>query len=621
MLRKRLQQKLIITEDNIPDSYFELQKKIAFEQGRGAEVPAEITSELRQKAHEVLSNDQVNSLDIWINYLVSQDSKFLPTWSKYWVLNSVVKMSSYDKEKQVFGKREPTTVAPFPDLNQEALTKAVDWISQRKSPEYLRQLARTTQLRRQIKKLERVKKLEGKESESIELEGLRTELHSEEKKLDAVEITNPVQVKDNPFAHEKRGVSDEDFFNLLSTDDFAKYYAFAIEYVTVDNSELLKIIDGEWKCYKQYDDHTPLVESLQGHGTGWCTAGEWTAREQLHSGDFNVFYSKNTLGVANIPRLAIRMEWGSIAEVRGVAENQNIDQYIGPVLEKKLIEFGEQGERYRQQVEDMDRLTNLYPQLVTTKKSKIAKGGTEIYVSSLKRHNLSASDLRFLYEIDREIQNFGYNRDPRIDTMLSSEFWWNGTGVDNANDIVKILSKSSVEDKELLLGRGETWDKLLSSAAKHSCVVEFYKKVRSLPEWDDARVIESLLVDNGEDSTPLPSSLGKWLSRVDSLPPSLFDKCLKALMADTHTGVLDVWETLFNNLEAFLIGPEEALAYFLRGIDLGSTTQVGDLLLRFEKEFNVSDMHTLLFQLERENNLAAGTYVNVLRNARRRPSS
>ena len=43
--------------------------------------------------------------------------------------------------------------------------------------------------------------------------------------------------------------------------------------------------------YDQGADHMPLVKSLQGHGTGWCTAGESKAETLFETGDGDVYYS------------------------------------------------------------------------------------------------------------------------------------------------------------------------------------------------------------------------------------------------------------------------------------------------------------------------------------------
>jgi len=49
-------------------------------------------------------------------------------WAKYWIFKGMVKLASYDKGKKKFGTRDEHTVAPFPDLNREALAYVVDII-------------------------------------------------------------------------------------------------------------------------------------------------------------------------------------------------------------------------------------------------------------------------------------------------------------------------------------------------------------------------------------------------------------------------------------------------------------------------------------------------------------
>ena len=75
-----------------------------------------------------------------------------------------------------------------------------------------------------------------------------------------------------------------------------------------EKNELLAT-EGQWVKYDQGSDHMPLVELLQGHGTGWCER-EWTAQTQLKAGDFYVYYSKDKEGNSTIPRAAIRMVGG-----------------------------------------------------------------------------------------------------------------------------------------------------------------------------------------------------------------------------------------------------------------------------------------------------------------------
>ena len=88
------------------------------------------------------------------------------------------------------------------------------------------------------------------------------------------------------------------------------------------------------------------------------------------------------------------MEDEQIAEVRGIASGQELDTFIADVVAEKMQEFPD-GEAYIQRAADMRRVTIL---------DERAQGGGE----------LSADDLRFLYQIDRPIEGFGYQDDPHI---------------------------------------------------------------------------------------------------------------------------------------------------------------------------------------------------------------
>lgn len=348
-LKKIFHDEHVIKEANIPDSYFVLQQQIAREQGHG---DIEITEEMRREAVDVIQADQKESLNLWIEYFASTDAGY-PDWGKYWAFRSMLQMSSYDKDKQQFGKRSKQTTAPFPDLDREAVGYAINFL---------------------------------------------------EKRVAGETIKNPTEDLENPFTEEEKLVSDEEFQHLLTTENFAKYYAFAIEHIITDSSELHKNIEGEWVKYNQGTPGSELAQTLQGHGTGWCTAGESTAHNQLQAGDFYVYYSQNKLGENKIPRLAIRMEHNEIAEVRGIAPEQNVDEFITPVLSKKMNEFGERGKMYKKRSEDMARLTEI------DEKFKNQKG-------------LTREDLRFLYEIDGEIEGFGYDTDPRIMGIKGWRSW------------------------------------------------------------------------------------------------------------------------------------------------------------------------------------------------------
>ncbi len=314
----------VIKPGNFPDAYFTRQQENARRQGLG---DIEITEEMRSEQIGMAIENQKRSLDIWIDYLLSSDSSYMPTWVKYWVFTGMVKLGGYDKEKRVFHPRRIHTVSAFPELNREALALAVELIQ--------------TKVR------------------EPEIQGERD--------------------------------------RILASSNFGKYYAYAIDKVipTGDNSNELLNTEGEWVKWKQGSDYGQLVDSLRGMGTGWCTANDVVARKQLESGDFHIYYTKDKEGQLTMPRIAIRMKGGHIAEIRGIDNDQNIDPYILGVLDEKLEEFGEEGELYKEKVSDMRLLTSI--------SDKVDNG-----------EPLSIEELRFLYEIDRQIIGFGYVKDPRI---------------------------------------------------------------------------------------------------------------------------------------------------------------------------------------------------------------
>ena len=195
----------------------------------------------------------------------------------------------------------------------------------------------------------------------------------------------------------KEKIDDESLEKLVKSGSFKKIYEYVLNNLLKSNANNTKSNEGIWIKYHQGSDHMPLVKSLQGYNTGWCTAGEATAKSQLKDGDFYVYYTKDENNEYKIPRIAIRMEGNEIGEIRGVAKNQNIEPSMEKVVEEKIKDFPDK-DRYYKKVHDMKYLTYLY---------ELNKNGGK----------LSKDDLEFLYEINEEIQGFGYGKDPRIDEI------------------------------------------------------------------------------------------------------------------------------------------------------------------------------------------------------------
>ncbi len=333
-IKRLLYRSAIIKPENIPESYWEGQRRMAREQGHG---DIDVTEDVKKQQAEIVITDQKSTFDNWIDYLASEDAPY-PDWLKYWTVRSVIGMGEFDKEKKAFTRRSKGTVKPFPDINREALAYVLDAVEKKYAKQHI---------------------------------NLAILEEDDRKKFD----------------------------QLLKEESFPKLYAWAIEKITPASVELLTVTEGKWIKYLKGTDHMPLVESLQGHGTGWCTAGESTAASQLGGGDFYVYYSHDEKGNARIPRAAIRMYGDGIAEVRGIAPDQNLDPYIGDVVQKKMAEFSD-GKAYEKKAGDMKYLTAI---------EKKVKVGTA----------LNKDELVFLYEIHHEIEGFGYQRDPRVNELRS----------------------------------------------------------------------------------------------------------------------------------------------------------------------------------------------------------
>lgn len=325
MLHDKIYDALIIKKENFPESYFELQQRIARERGQAVE---EIPENVREQMMDVAIEDQKHSLDQWIDYLTSEDAVY-PTWFKYYVWTQITRLSQFDKERGEFKKRTSTTVAPYPDIYHESLAQIAD---------------------------------------------IYLKIKEDNKQLSEPEIKEAFSKK------------------------FPTLYAELISKSLAASMEGREEIRGEWVKYEQNDDDAAekLFESLKGKGTGWCTAGKSTAKTQIESGDFYVYYTNDASGDPTQPRLAIRMNGDNkISEVRGILPHQGVESIMQEVLDGKLSEFGTEADVYRKKSEDMRILTSL-----AHKKEK--------------EEFFTKDDLIFLYEINSSIEGFGYQKDSRI---------------------------------------------------------------------------------------------------------------------------------------------------------------------------------------------------------------
>ena len=223
--------------------------------------------------------------------------------------------------------------------------------------------------------------------------------------------------------------TENEIKNALEAGNFKLLYEYVIKQSMLRGEKQSSSTSGKWIKYEQGSDYNILRNSLQGYYTGWCTAaGENFAKDQLAHGDFYVYYTLDNSGEAKVPRIAIRMDGSTnINEIRGIADNQNMEPEMMPILEEKLEEFPDR-EKYYKKEHDMKLLT-----LIDKKVNKNIE--------------LSLEELKFLYETDNEIEGFGYEKDPRIQEIQNKR--------NQKKDCALIYN---ISEDEVALSQGE-WHK------------------------------------------------------------------------------------------------------------------------------------------------------------------
>ena len=119
LIKEYYYKKYVIKEQNVPESYFKKQEKIALDRGYGH---VKYDEKTKKQEIEHIINEQKKSLDMWLDYLFSKDTDMYPTWFKYYVFQGMLKLGYFDKEKNRYTKRTESTVKPFIELNREALS-------------------------------------------------------------------------------------------------------------------------------------------------------------------------------------------------------------------------------------------------------------------------------------------------------------------------------------------------------------------------------------------------------------------------------------------------------------------------------------------------------------------
>jgi hypothetical protein len=203
---------------------------------------------------------------------------------------------------------------------------------------------------------------------------------------------------------------DETSQKLLLSNRFSKLYAQQLNEAFKDSTtEGLGKTQVKLKKYPQGSDLQPLTEDLRGHIHNWCVVSEhpYFNRSYLKEGDIYILYSyspEDKPGEPSIPRILITTkgsgENAKINTINGIGPCQELDKQIAPLIGDILKEnFEKNTKDYQKKVEDMKLVTKLEEEQNNNK-------------------DFSEEHLRFLYELDKPIEGFGYYKDSRIEEII-----------------------------------------------------------------------------------------------------------------------------------------------------------------------------------------------------------
>lgn len=196
----------------------------------------------------------------------------------------------------------------------------------------------------------------------------------------------------------KDGIVVDDIKNGFTSYNFKSLYEYSLREVMKRRNNKTK--EGIWKKYEKNSDYKLLLKDIRGKYTGWCTERDTWAKDYLSKSDFHIFYTKDSEGKYTDPRITIRVIDNEVVEIRGIDPNQNVEFDMFDKLHEKMKEFDFSEDFFEKEV-NMKYLTLIY------KKSK-------------KGIELDREELKFLYQIDKVINGFGNDIDPRINDIIKT---------------------------------------------------------------------------------------------------------------------------------------------------------------------------------------------------------
>jgi len=261
-LKKIYHKRYVVKPEDIPENYFKNQRRLAKERGYGN---VEISNEARAQVIETIITDQESTLDNWVDYFLSRDSNSFPMWLKYWSFRSMLELSIFDKSEGKFGERRKDTVAPFIELNKEALAMVVDYMIKKYGKEYFELQEKIIEINKKLKKIDRYDRQLKRVQSGGKIKGISSV--NDLKKPAFYDEKEQLKKEKNSLLKEQKkllkieNVSGEDEETFQGIEDFGKLYAYALKEIDSEKRDL-QVTEGKWIKYDQGSDHRSLSLNL-----------------------------------------------------------------------------------------------------------------------------------------------------------------------------------------------------------------------------------------------------------------------------------------------------------------------------------------------------------------------
>lgn len=306
LLMPQIYANTISKDADIPDTHghFAYQAQLGKNMGLG-----EVTFDDRQKQdeRERIKDSQKKSLDAWIEYLTGEECKY-PADLKYFVMQGVLKLGTFDTEKYVYTKRVAATTAPFAEIDREALSKV--------------------------------------------LGALNLKHHQGEDGNYPKELLDQID----------RSCGFGEMYAKTMQDLDKK----------ANKEDLLPIVEGKWRTFAKGSDPRLLVRALEGKRSNLCIADIGSASTYLSQGSMDVYFSYNRAKQLTLPRVAVAYsdDKGGVYEVRGTYnKNEDTDPYLDATdIVATRLDTLPNGRTFAKKAASMKQMTALYKKCVNEDK-------------------------------------------------------------------------------------------------------------------------------------------------------------------------------------------------------------------------------------------------------------